>query len=599
MAKISEQTIEQIRSTADIIDVVSGYVELKKRGRNYFGVCPFHDEKTPSFSVSQERQIYKCFGCGVGGGSINFIMEIENLEFVDALKHLADQYNIELEIDSASGISRDLTTQLLDIHEKTAHHYLKNLGTEEGQVVLKHLLERGLTKDTIRKFKIGYSVDSFDTLKQKLQQENYSSQALTQCGLILSNDRGYIDRFRGRIMFSIANASGKIIAFAGRVFQKDDPAKYVNSPETPIYNKSKILYGLWASKEAIRKTESVIVVEGYLDFLQLYQHGIENVVAVSGTAFTDEHAKLIGRHCSKAYLAYDGDTAGIGAAVRAGYILLKHGLDASVINIPEGMDPDDWVKNEGTEPFKLAIKNSEEFLNFHIQHTKHDLNSPSGMSAFIQRVVSELAQISNPVLRELQMKSLATKTKVSEENIFQTLNNLLQQIQRRQSYSKQRETQMNDEKVEEKSTLIRVEDELVQLCFSEDVKVRKYIYENLKDEWLVSSSTKEIYNLIYIHLHSEKLPSASLIIDEIKDKNLRNKLTTLIFDVENIDTSMSMVTQCLKRLELNWIDNRINDLREKLKVGGGSHDIDVDLIKEITDLQAQQHATKKMVQNFG
>ncbi|HIN20067.1 MAG TPA: DNA primase, partial [Candidatus Marinimicrobia bacterium] len=232
MARISEQIIEQIRSTADIIEVVSGYVQLKKRGRNYFGLCPFHGEKTASFSVSPERQIYKCFGCSVGGGVINFIMEIEGMEFVNAVKHLADQYSIELQIDESAGQSKDLITQLFDIHAQTAHTFLKNLGTEEGSKVLAHLESRGLSRDTIKKFKLGYSLKQKDALLSAFRTEGVRSDAMKQSGLFIDTKSGYMDRFRGRIMFSISNSAGKIAAFAGRVFESDDPAKYINSPET-------------------------------------------------------------------------------------------------------------------------------------------------------------------------------------------------------------------------------------------------------------------------------------------------------------------------------------------------------------------------------
>jgi len=404
---------------------------LKKRGRNFFGLCPFHNEKTASFSVNQERQIYKCFGCGAGGGSINFIMEIENLNFVESLRHLADQFGIQLEIDNVPGQSRDLITQLIDIHEITAMYYHKNLKSNEGELVQQHLMDRGLTKETIRYFKLGYSMDSFDALKNILQQGKFSSESLSKCGLILNNERGYFDRFRARIMFSIANTNGKTIAFAGRVFKKDDPAKYINSPETPIYNKSKILYGLWASKEEIRKQEYAIVVEGYLDYLQLYQAGIKNVVAVSGTSFTDEHAKLIKRFCKKIYMAYDGDTAGVSAAIRAGYILMRFGLEPKIVSVPTGKDPDDWVKEDGPEPFNNAVENASGLLEFHTQNTRHDISSPTGMSQFIQRVIGDLVQIEDPILRELHARSLASLTKVSEESIFQSLSEFLHLQQNR------------------------------------------------------------------------------------------------------------------------------------------------------------------------
>ena len=592
MARISEQTIEQIRSAADIVEVVSTYVELKKRGRNFFGLCPFHSEKSASFSVNQDRQIYKCFGCGVGGGSINFIMEIENLDFVDSLRHLAEQYGIQLEIDNIPGQSRDLMTQLMDIHESTAMYFYKNLDSNEGKDVFKHLLGRGLTKETIQQFKLGYSMDSFDALKNNLQQGKFSSESLSKCGLIINNDRGYFDRFRARIMFSIANTNGKTIAFAGRVFKKDDPAKYVNSPETLIYNKSKILYGLWASKEDIRKKEYAIVVEGYLDYLQLYQAGIKNVVAVSGTSFTDEHAKLIRRFCKKIYMAYDGDTAGVSAAIRAGYILMKFGLEPKITTIPTGKDPDDWVKEDGPEPFNNAIENASGLLEFHTKNTRHDISSPTGMSQFIQRVIGDLVQIDDPILRELHARSLASLTGVSEESIFQSLSGLLQQQNRRAQF-KQKEPYPTPTKVlVETSPLRRIEDELIQLCFVEDIKIRTIIYEGLDVKWLHSPLVKGIFDAVYIHLHSEQTPNASIIMNELKDESYRRKLSALIFDVEKIDATTSMAKQCVNRLEDYWLKIRLDDLREKLKSTNQSQKTDSAIIVEIAELQTRLRKLK-------
>ena len=340
MARISEQIIEQIRSTTDIIEVVSGYVELKKKGRNFFGLCPFHGEKTASFSVNPQRQIYKCFGCGAGGGSINFIMAIENIGFVAAVQQLAEQYGIELQLEEATGKSQDIITRLFDIHEKAANYFLKNLGKGEGLEVLNHLEDRGLNRDTIKKFKLGYSPNQKDTLLKLFRTVDTNGDALKQSGLFIDTKYGYIDRFRSRIMFSIFNSTGKVTAFAGRVYNSDDPAKYVNSPETAIYTKSKILYGLHASKQAIRDANTAIVVEGYLDFLQLYQAGVKNIVAVSGTAFTDDHALQLKRFCNEVYLAYDGDKAGITAAIRAGYVLLKNGIAPRIVLIPDGLDPE-------------------------------------------------------------------------------------------------------------------------------------------------------------------------------------------------------------------------------------------------------------------
>ena len=240
MARISEQVIEQIRNTADIVEVVSSYVQLKKRGRNFFGLCPFHGEKTPSFSVNSERQIYKCFGCDVGGGVINFIMEIEGIDFINAIKHLANQYGIEIKIDDTHGETKDFITQLFDLHETTSNIFLNNLSTEEGNKILSHLEFRGLRRDIINKFKLGYSLKQKDSLLSTFRTNGIKGDVMKQSGLFVDTKSGYIDRFNGRIMFSIPNSTGKIVAFAGRVFESVDPAKYINSPQTTIYNKSKI-----------------------------------------------------------------------------------------------------------------------------------------------------------------------------------------------------------------------------------------------------------------------------------------------------------------------------------------------------------------------
>ena len=406
MARISEQVIEQIRSTADIVEVISGYVELKKRGRNFFGLCPFHGEKTPSFSVNSERQIYKCFGCSVGGGVINFIMEIEGMEFISAVKHLANQYSIEIQIDDVPGQAKNFITQLFDLNETTSNIFFNNLGTEEGRKVLTHLELRGIKRDIIKKFRLGYSLKKKDALLSTFRKNGVNGDVMKQSGLFIDTKAGYMDRFNGRIMFSIPNSSGKIAAFAGRVFESDDPAKYINSPETPLYNKSKILYGLHESKHAIRESKSAIVVEGYLDFLQLYQSGIHNIVAVSGTAFTLQHALQLKRFCNDIYLAYDGDSAGKSAAIRAGYVLLRSGLSIFIVNIPTGMDPDDWVKQDGKKPFLEAIHNSEKLLPFHYKNYVGDTSSTAGKAAFINDVLTEIAQITNPVDRELQQIQL-------------------------------------------------------------------------------------------------------------------------------------------------------------------------------------------------
>jgi len=585
MGRISEQIIEQIRSSADIIEVVSGYVQLKKRGRNYFGLCPFHGEKTASFSVSPERQIYKCFGCSVGGGVINFIMEIEGMEFVNAVKHLANQYSIELQIEESLGQSKDLITQLFDIHTQTARTFLSNLGTEEGSKVLTHLESRGLTRDTIKKFQLGYSLKGKDTLLSAFREEGVRSDVMKQSGLFIDTKSGYMDRFRGRIMFSISNSAGKVSAFAGRVFESDDPAKYVNSPETPIYNKSKILYGLHQTKHIIRKNKMVIVVEGYLDFLQLYQSGIHNIVAISGTAFTDQHALQIKRFCEKVHLAYDGDSAGTSAAIRAGYVLLRAGLSPLIVNIPNGLDPDDWVKRDGNAPFLQAVENSAKLLPFHFHNYKGDVTSTNGKTAFVNDVLMEIIQIKDPVSRELQGRELSEIVGVSAESIFQSLHNLLEKQKRRQKF--QQKDQNLKPKISDKKQLL--ENDLIRLCFAENITIRKFLFDFVKPEWIATELSQKIYEKVYIHLNSEKAPKASLIMDELKNDIHRNKLAEIVFDLEKFTPSILSAQDCLIRLEKNWINLHIQSLRDELKNAESIGKDPLSIMKNIEKLQSQKN----------
>lgn len=583
MSRISEQTIEQIRSTADIVEVISGYIELKKRGRNHFGLCPFHGEKTASFSVNAEKQIYKCFGCNVGGGVINFIMEIEGLEFLNALKHLADQYGIQLDIDN-SNKNNDITSNLFSIHDDAANIFLENLKTEEGLEVLSHLQSRGLSNTTIKNFKIGFSLNKKNALLSKLRNNEMRSDAMRSSGLFIDTKTGYMDRFRGRIMFSIFNSAGKITAFAGRVFKSDDPAKYINSPETPIYNKSKILYGLHETKQNIRNQKSVIVVEGYLDFLQLYQAGIKNIVAISGTAFTDQHALQIKRFCEQVYLAYDGDSAGKSAAIRAGYVLIRAGLSPVVIQIPDGLDPDDWVKNQGPEPFLKAIKNGIKLLPFHYKNYSGNLSSASGKASFVNEVLAEITQINDPVNRELQGRELSEIVGVTAGSIFQSINNALEKQKRRKQFNKSKNT---NQQVHNKKQLL--ENDLIRLCFSKDTNIRKFLFENVNLDWISTNFSLIVYEKIYIHLNSSNPVSPGLIMDELEKKDYRNQLANVIFDLEKLELTIKSAYDCIARLEKNWIDQQIHKLMTDLKNIENLGENTIPLMKKIDELQIKKN----------
>ena len=290
MTRIPQDIIDRVLDTANIVEVVARDVDLKQRGANYFGLCPFHSEKTASFSVAPAKQIYHCFGCGNGGNVFSFLMEYQKITFPEAVKLLADRYNIPIQFEEGSG-SSELFSVLYDLHEKATQLYQHNLFHDTGRKALDYFRERGLTEDTIKQFKLGFAADSWDQLVQLISGIGVSQGQVAKSGLFIQSEKGTFDRFRSRIMFPVFHPSGKVIAFGGRIFGAEDPAKYLNSPETPLYKKSDVFYGLHASRDAIRQAGHAVLVEGYMDFLQLYQAGIHSVLATSGTAFTSRHAR--------------------------------------------------------------------------------------------------------------------------------------------------------------------------------------------------------------------------------------------------------------------------------------------------------------------
>ncbi len=597
MARISEQTIEHIRSRVDILDVVSDYVQLKRRGQNHFGLCPFHNEKTGSFSVNQSKQIYHCFGCGVGGGAINFVMEIEKLGFIDSVKMLGERYGIPIEIEGGSGKPIEFLAQISEIQNLASEYFSNGLKSNEGIPILDYLSKRGLTDDTISKFQVGYSPKSWDGLLQKLREEKFSADAMNQSGLIISSAKGYFDRFRKRVMFTIQNTAGKIVAFAGRVFESDDPAKYVNSPETPLYIKSNVLYGLWATKQKIRENDLAIVVEGYLDFLQLYQSEIQNIVAVSGTAFTDGQARELSKFTNNVAIAYDGDDAGISAAIRAGYVLLRSGLSPKIVNIPKDIDPDDWVKDKGPQPFLDAVEDAESLLKFHYLHYQGDVKVPSELARFSNESLMEIAQISDPVNREVYIKTLSEITGLRDSTLFESLDTLLKK-------QRQRQPTLISDKTKE-STLApkasksqRLEDEIVQLCFVQNQTVRRFLYDNMNKDWFSSLVNKRIFEVAFIHLHSEFPPDTGVILDGLSDKTDRQKLSALVFEIERVSSSLEFAQDCAIRLEKVYLNNQLELLREKLKSAESNGGDVVSLITEISELQKKRNNLRdKYTQN--
>jgi DNA primase len=394
---ITPQTIETIKSRIDIIDVVGEYVKLKKRGSNYLGNCPFHNEKTPSFTVSPAKELYKCFGCGKSGNSITFLMEHDKLSYVEALRWLANRYNVEIEETEASPEQKiyaqtaDSLYAINNFAQKFLSNYLLN-ETEGKQIAHSYLIERGFREETILKFQLGYNSNAKDILTQALLANQFNKEILPKTGLVaVRNETELVDNYRGRIIFPIHNNSGKIIGFGARVIGKADKApKYINTPENELYVKSKVLYGSYFARLAIDKADECLLVEGYTDVISLHQAGIENVVASGGTSLTVDQIRIIKKYTNNLTIIYDGDSAGIKAALRGLDMALEEGLNVRLVLIPDGEDPDSYVNKVGTTEFKeFVATNKKDFIIFQIEIMLKDAGSDVARKSEVVNTVAE------------------------------------------------------------------------------------------------------------------------------------------------------------------------------------------------------------------
>ena len=434
---------------ARVDEVIQEYVNLKKRGVNMIGLCPFHDEKTPSFTVSPSKNIYKCFGCGKGGGPVQFLMEHDSLSFPESIRQLAQRYNISIEEDQnvdkdQVAEKRRLEESYFIINKFAAEFYTKQLfETQTGKAIaLSYFKERGFLQATIEKFELGYSSDESKALTTKAASLQYKEAYMKDLGL--TSQKGY-DFFRHRVMFPIHNVSGKVVAFAGRTLstQKSQP-KYINSPETPIYNKRKTLYGLHLAKSAIRKGDNCLVVEGYTDVISLVQNGVENVVASSGTAFTREQVILIKRYTDNVTFLYDGDAAGIKAALRGLDIVLENGMNVSLVLLPDGEDPDSYVRKLGNADFEEFLsKNATDFIFFKMNLLMEEAgNDPVKRSAMIKDIISSVARLRDPIKRSLYIRQCSQSLAIEESILVKEVNKQIRNQIKQNQLEKKREERM-------------------------------------------------------------------------------------------------------------------------------------------------------------
>ncbi len=439
---IDQPTIDRILDTANIVDVVSEFVTLRKRGINYVGLCPFHTDKTPSFYVSPAKNICKCFACGEGGTAVHFIMKHEQLNYFDALRYLAKKYNIEIqerELTDREKQRRSDRESMLIVNGWAQQYFTTQLYEHvEGKTVgLRYFAERGFREDTIRKFQLGYSLDQRDALYKEATKSGYKKEFLEKTGLVIAYDNGGVnDRFRGRVIFPVHTLSGKVVAFGGRVLKKDEKtAKYVNSPESEIYHKSNELYGIYFAKQSMVKEDRCFLVEGYTDVISMHQAGIENVVASSGTALTQGQIRLIHRFTNNITVLYDGDAAGIKAALRGIDLLLEDGMNVKVVLLPDGEDPDSFARKHNASQFAEFIKQSEtDFIRFKTRLLLDDAgNDPIKRSSLITDIIRTVAIIPDNIARSIYIRECSAMMEIDEQVLLNEVNKIRLNKEERQN----------------------------------------------------------------------------------------------------------------------------------------------------------------------
>ena len=571
MVRYSEELIEEIRNSNDIVDVISQYVILKRSGRNFFGLCPFHKEKSPSFAVSPDKQIFHCFGCGAGGNVIHFVSKIEGLDFKDTLELLANR--IGMELPSLDNYEDDKTAKLkkrvYEINEIAARFYHENLYKPTSKIAQDYIKKRKLDNRTLKAFLIGYS-GNFNELYLLLKQKGFTVEEMLASSLIKrTQEGGFIDSFRKRLMFPIQDVRDRVIAFGGRVLDDSKP-KYINSPENIVYSKGRNLFGLNVAKK--HDTKKIIIVEGYMDAISLYQRGITNVVASLGTAMTEAQGRLLRRHSEQVILGYDADGAGQAAILRGMEILQNLGCDIRVLQIEGAKDPDEYVVKYGPERFQKCVDNSISLVEFKVKILKKELNieNTNDKIKFLNEIAKILAKISNQMEREIYITKLSKEYQISQEAIQAEVNKLLfagntgsKKLEKKVVTMK---PQIEEQNNSVSPAMLKRENMVIYLLINET----EQCYEKLKNVIQVNdfkdNLNKQILKKLYEELEKGNI-NTSHILDWFEEENIINHITEIMaYDFEITDVQKA-VEDLISVYEKEKLVSRRNDIIKQLENG--------------------------------
>ncbi len=568
MARYSEEILNEVRQANDIVDVISQYVHLKRSGRNYFGLCPFHNEKSPSFSVSPDKQIFHCFGCGVGGNVITFVSQIEGLNFVETVQMLAERANIQLPTLQNNGDTQReiLKDKVYKVNEFTAEYYHQNLYKPQAKTAQEYVKKRQLTNETLKSFRIGFS-GKFDELYQELKKQGFQEQEILESGLVNKNERGqYIDRYRNRLMFPICDARGRVIAFGGRVLDDSKP-KYINSPENVVYSKGRHLFGLNVAKKG--DTKKLLIVEGYMDVISLHQRGITNVVAPLGTALTEQQGWLLRKNSEQIILSFDSDDAGIKAKLRAIDILQKMGCDLRVIQLEGAKDPDEYIVKYGNMRFQNAVDKAFSVVEFKVKILKKELNleNTNDKIKFLNEIAKLISKVDNTIEREVYIEKIAKEYDISKEAIYAEVNKLTYKNDKSEKILEKAKPVITHKKVETKEvseSIRRRENTIISILLTGDLSIFEIIKQNIKPKDFQDEINQEIAKKLYEEFEKGN-SNINSIIDTL-DQEHQNQITMIMaedYEIEDLEKAIDDIIQAYKRDKLNNRKLEILELLEK------------------------------------
>lgn len=614
--RISENKIEEIRSAANIVDIISEHIQLRRRGKNYIGLCPFHNEKTPSFTVSEEKQIFHCFGCHAGGNVFKFLMDYEKISFVEAVLEMAERLSIPLETEESDYPEKQTEQEkLYDINTEAARYFSNNLLNHPGgEKAREYFRKRNMKPQTLRAFGLGYALPGWENFLSFLQERKIDLEKALMLGLIGQNrDSRLYDKFNGRIIFPIFSPNGRVVAFAGRIIEKkENAAKYLNSPESSIYVKGRILYGLSHAKDEIRKLDKAILVEGYMDLISLYQNGVKNVVAVSGTALTEEQVQLLSRYTKNVVLLFDADTAGIKASMRSIELLLKRNMEIKIASLPAGEDPDSYVNKYGRESFEEAIKKARNFLEYQTEfYTRQGMfEDPAKTAEAIRELVKPVALINDELKRILLLKNIAKRFNLREKLLESELQKALE-ISGRQLTNEER---IRDREAAKQQNIVRadgskntspivynLEKEIITLLFESNREVVELITNHISAEELNIEAHQKLYDLVYESFYEGRELIAGSLIDRIDDPDLQAYVMELTMDKYSIGKKweeiypgnpedlilMKLAKDTVKKFKMEQIDYLISQNTKKIE-NTPDEDEKIKLMKINRDLEKEK-----------